>query len=331
MAADELGPVDFDLLADYVGGALDDSDEAVVARLIAEDPHWRRTYQLLAAGMAAAGAELSDLGSTPEPMPADLAVRLEQAFASARTTTSIADPTIIDPALVAPTEPHLEPVRGGDAADHHVSLGPASADRGAHGPGREARGRRRKRLRWAVPIAAAAGVLALAGVGFDYLTNGAGESAQSATSAAGSAERAAPMVDDAGSAGPAPVLRDEQILATGTNYTATTLGSTVSGYGTDRAKADPSGTASTQLTQRDAGRFSRLRDPAALRACLEAITQTAGQGPIEVQTVDYAQYDGRPALVVRFIAGGMTWSFAAGPNCGTPERGADELKWVQVR
>src|SRR4051794_8922015 len=82
MTADEFGTVDIDLLADYIGDALDESERDRVARLIADDPQWRSAHALLAPGMRQVGAELSALGAAPEPMPADLGVRLEAAFAA---------------------------------------------------------------------------------------------------------------------------------------------------------------------------------------------------------------------------------------------------------
>jgi hypothetical protein len=68
-----------------------------------------------------------------------------------------------------------------------------------------------------------------------------------------------------------------------------------------------------------------------LRACLDAIAKAAAAGPITVETVDYARYSGRPALVVRFTAGTATWAYAVGPNCGTPAVGASLVQRVQVR
>ena len=49
----EHAEVDIDLLADYIGGALDGADEAEVARLIAEDP--RISILILAASAASGG------------------------------------------------------------------------------------------------------------------------------------------------------------------------------------------------------------------------------------------------------------------------------------
>jgi hypothetical protein len=64
--------------------------------------------------------------------------------------------------------------------------------------------------------------------------------------------------------------------------------------------------------------LSRLTDPAQLRACLDDIV--AGQGG-RVSQVDYARYQGNPALIVSLV-GGRVSVVAAGPDCGLPSAGA---------
>ena len=353
MAHDELGPADIDRLADYIGGALHGPDEAAVARLIAEDPQWRTTYELLAPGMAAVGADLHALG-VAEPMPADLAARLDEAFTpSAAALSSVAEPTVIDPELAEPHEPHLEPVRGGrhlsvvpdsgvpdaeSAGTEPAGTEPAGTEPGAEpaGPGPRVRDRRKQRMRWAVPVAAAAGVLAFAGVGIDYLAGQTGGSADQATSAAGgSAEQAAPMMGS-DSAGVPPAVPADQILETGTNYTAASLATApgaARAAATNRQAVPKADASQSQPAAelRDTAELNRLRARDALQACVEAIAQANAGGPITVDAVDYARYDGRPALVVRFTAAGLTWVYAAGPNCGAPDRGAEVINRVQVR
>jgi hypothetical protein len=302
-----------------------------VARLIADDPQWRATYELLAPGMTAVGDDLHALGAEPEIMPADLAVRLDEAFRS-----PIALPTVIDPELAEPSEPHLEPVRG----DRHLSVVPGgdgpvrdrhlSTEPGSDSP---VRSRRRKRARWAVPVAAAAGVLAFAGLGIDYLAGQTGASDDQATStAAGNAEQAAPMMGS-DAPGPAPALREGQILETGTNYTAATLAAAAPAGAVTDSRAVPKAEASRRqrVSGLAPGELDRLRAPDALQACIDAIAQANAGGPITVETVDYARYTGRPALVVRFTSAGVSWAYAAGPNCGTPDLGADLVERVQVR
>ena len=311
----EHAEVDIDLLADYIGGALDGQDAAAVARLIADDPRWRSTYELLAPGMAEVGAGLRALGARPEPMPADVAARLDTVLTEADAASPVAEPTVIDPALTQPSEPLLVPVRGGQR--HPQGVRPSGADRSA---------RRRRRLRWAAPIAAAAGVVAFAAIGFGQLS---GDSAEDATSAAGSADQAAPMMESQ----LASLPPDDAIVTSGTNYTSPTLGEpsrvTVAepeAPKRNRAEASPEALAAGS----DIGPLRRLRLREALVACLEAIAQERGGTPIAVETVDYARYQGAPALIVRFVADGATWAVAAGPECGTPERRASLLETLRV-
>jgi hypothetical protein len=297
VTGDEFSAVDVDLLADYVGGALDGTPEhATVADLIARDPAWRRAHDTLAAGMTAVGAELRVLGKTPEPMPAELALRLDDAFAAPRRGS-----------LGAPSRP---PRRH----DGDRETTPA-----AH---------RRRWMRWAVPIAAAAAVLAFAGVGINYLAGNS--SPDSTTSAAGSAGRAEQVPLAASGLPPvAAVPTGEQIHSSGTDYDAATLGSTTPG--TPAARSGKGATLAPGVAgDSAAGPLVRLRAPSALLACLDAIATANGAGTITVQTVDYARFRGTPALVVRFSATNGTWAWASGPGCGAPGGGAATLASVPV-
>jgi hypothetical protein len=299
MTPDGHAEVDIDLLADYIGGALDGPDEDAVARLIADDPRWRETYDLLAPGMAEVGAGLHALGGESEPMPADVAARLDAAFAA---------PTPVEPAPATAAERHLHAVAGG------------GADRPA---------RRRRRLRWAAPIAAAAGVLAFAGVGIDYLV----DNSDTMTASSGSGDQAAPLTES--QAALVTVPPQERIVTSGTDYTQPTLGGPPA-----IAMAQPDDAA--RSSREDASRrpalgadldndpLRRLRPSDALLACLDAIARERGGNPITVETVDYARFQGAPALIVRFVADGVTWAWATGPDCGAPGRGTDSLGTLRV-
>jgi anti-sigma factor RsiW len=310
MTSEEFSGVDIDLLADYVGGALSDDDEATVARLIADDPRWQEAYETIAPGMASVQASLQEFES--EPMPADVIARLDAALAS-----PIAEPTPIEPALVTPAEPHLEPVRSGD---RHLTAVPGDSSTPA---------RRRRRLRWAAPIAAAAGVLAFAGIGIDYLATNDSPQSTSDSSAAGSAAENAPMIASDSAGGLVPAPSDKQILASGTDYLRATLGAR-SGQVMGAPAESSESRKSTGLSTDAAPELQRLRPRAALTACLEAIAQENNGGPITVETVDYARFEGSPAVVVRFSAGGQSWAWASGPECGTPAAEADRLFRVRV-
>jgi hypothetical protein len=72
---------DLDRLADYTAGVLDPPQAAEVERLIAADPAWAQAY----AELTAAGPWLDEAlsGLPREPMPADVAARLERAVQTA--------------------------------------------------------------------------------------------------------------------------------------------------------------------------------------------------------------------------------------------------------
>jgi hypothetical protein len=71
--------------------------------------------------------------------------------------------------------------------------------------------------------------------------------------------------------------------------------------------------------------LQRLTDPAAQAACLNAITAEYGG---RVSVVDFARFEGSPALVVVIdgarIAAGKRLVVVVGPTCGTGNAIADE-------
>jgi hypothetical protein len=314
VTADEFGEVDFDLLADYVGGALDGTPEhATVAALIASEPAWRDAHDELARGMAAVGAALGALGTTAEPMPAEVATRLAEAFAAA-------GPAADDEELGSPGRRHLSPVPAG-APEERASVR-------KRGP--EKRGRR---LRWAAPIAVAAAAVAFVGFGLDYLAGRSpdvtSDSAASggASSGAGRAENAPMLATDQApaAAGVAGLPPAGEIRSTGTDYLPTTLAKAGTNDARKLAPA-PGGVA----TDTAADPLARLRPGAGLQACLQAIADAHGAGAITVQSLDYARFTGTPALVVRFTAADGTWAWASGATCGSPGTGAATLGSAKV-
>ncbi|GAA0563489.1 hypothetical protein GCM10010172_53560 [Paractinoplanes ferrugineus] len=284
MTGAEFRGVDIDLLADYIGGALTGTpDEPVVVTLIADDPAWRAAYESLSGGMEAVGAELAAF--EPEPMPDDLIARLDAALAE--------------------PGPRLTLVPGDPAQDvHQADL--TKPERGTK-PGSA------RRLRWATPIAVAAGVIAFVGFGLDYLAGR--DSAQSDTAAAGaaadSAERNAAKI-------PAPAQ-----VASGTDYTSTTLSSaplrplTMASGGAESRSAPLSAPDKGGAALGGDSSLGRLHDATALQECLDAIAAQNNDGAIFADTVDFARFNGAPAIVVRFSSASGSWAWAAGPACGT--------------
>ena len=333
MTGAEFSGVDIDLLADYVGGALDGTpDEAVVAALVVDDPSWRDAHALLSGGVAAVSAQLQAL--PPEPMPAMVIARLDAALSQAATTAGketqggATAETKTQAATAADNE-----TRGGTTAETKTQGGTTPA--GGVAPVRQlAAVRERRRRRWAAPVGIAAGVLAFAGFGVQQF---AGDSAeQSATSSAGGAADEAPAMDTNGTlalpAGPA------EVSTSGTNYSRRTLGEVsvrsqavppeplAASSGKDRKLPAPSRGAMAEAD--DA--LSRLRAQEALLACIDAISDGNRAGAVTAQTVDYARFDGVPAVIVQFTADNGSWVWAVGPGCGARGGDADKLGAVKV-
>ena len=306
MTGADFTGVDIDLLADYLGGALDGTPEAArVAALIVDDPAWRDAHALLSVGMADVGDALHSWGAIPEPMPADVAARLDAALG--------------EPAEAAPApRRHLSAVPETDV-DRQTARRPRSW---------------RRTVRWGSPVAAAAAVLGLVGIGLSYLN--AGDSSSSSDSAAttagsGLAAQAAPEA--------AAVPGIAKITSTGIDYGPDTLaGETSEPFrAPDASKASPR--SSRQGTVPSSGGVSdqsladplaRLRPQGALQSCLDEIAAENGGGQITVQTVDYARYSGNPALIVHFTAGNGAWAWASGPDCGLPGVDPNTLDSVKV-
>ena len=162
MTGAEFSGVDIDLLADYVGGALDGTpDEAAVTALIAEDDAWREAHAALTEGVATVTADLRSFGAAPEPMPADVFARLDAALLAAG-----ADPQAgAGPERTAPIGDVFRGATAGPAAMEPGSDGVAPARHLVAVPS-ASRSKRARRLRWAAPVGIAAGVLAFVGFGF---------------------------------------------------------------------------------------------------------------------------------------------------------------------
>jgi hypothetical protein len=322
----EFGEVDIDLLADYIGGALTGTaDESVVAARIADDPAWRAAFASLSEGMTLVGAELGRMEI--EPMPADLAASLDAMFRGAEIPAgevrsadeSVGSSSTTGTDTSEPVTPHLTVVRDEDVAGD-----------GAPGvPNKQITKRAGRRMRWAAPIAVAAGLVAFVGFGLDYLagreaanTDSASDSSAAGSALSGEADREAP----AGRSG-APMLNS------GTDYTLGTLA--LEPIQPLNAPKDAPGSPLLESPRRAAGSddaaLSRLRLQDALQACLDAIQRDNAGGVIAVETVDFASFDGSPAVVVRFTAANGRWAWASGPACGTPGSGAATLGKVPVR
>lgn len=319
--------VDHELLADYVGGALVGTpDEMTVARLVERDEAWADAYARLAPAVAEVHAALLAY-RTAEEMPATVADQLRAALAA----TDAAPTTDGAPAegvtagraarpSVVPAQPHAGSRRPGGVPH------PATA-----GPGR----RRRRWQRVGAPVALAAVAVAAVGLlDLDQLgwgTDAPGSSTSTPEQAAAGVVRttAPPMrtgTDYQREDLAAPVSSPQQYSSQGTTE------SEPSGVGT--AESEPSGVGTTESEpsgvgiqgDRAAGSIGldRLTDPGALETCLAEIGVEHDAGRLAVEVVDYARFEGQPALVVRFAdETGARWAWVSGPECGVPGSGAD--------
>jgi hypothetical protein len=296
--------VDFDLLADYVGGALDGTPEQDrVAALVATDPGWAREHELLIAALAATADDLATFAEqTAEPMPDEVLSRLLGSLPETAATSSAG-------------------ARGGPGRDNRAPV------RRRPEAGQRPTGRARHRPRWrswAAPALVAASVAAFAGVWINQSV-GTGTTATD-TAAAG------PQVQEHNSAGGDALTLPR--YATGRDYTDAAV---AGGFTDGGVAAKPTESASVMSEQTNRSTRASMVDPellrlngdAALAVCVGAIEQELGRGPITVSAADFASYQGRPAVLIFFTdSSGARWGWAVGPDCGPG--GTDDLIRARV-
>jgi hypothetical protein len=334
----QRGEVDWDRLADHLGGALAGTAAgAEVERLVATDPGWSRAAAELATAFDAVTADLRGL---PEPsLPDDVAARLDAALGGS--PPAAAAPTLLPgagrpgrtpgPARPAPAAPAVpeqraaRPARGAAAA----SLRPA---------GRPRRTRRRRAARWGAGFALAAGVAAFAAVGITAL------SPSSPLSIAGSDDGGQPAsvperstrLELPGSGSPAPV-----VLASGGDYQPPTVmagqpevpapgaeGAPQVGPAGERdsiAQPPPELDPDQRIPDVVPPTLARLwAIPAAREQCLELVLAELDPAPVVIDVVDFARFEGEDALVIwATAADGSRLVWVSGPDCGTAAAGPD--------
>lgn len=328
MTGREFSEVDVDLLADYVCGALDGTpDEAVVAALVSDDPGWRSAHDALVPGMALVSDRLRDLG--PVCMPDEVAARLAAAFSALPAAPRAAS---LDAGSDAGAASADRPP-GVQAAELPAEKRRLSIVGGAQAAPTPPSGnaRQRRLRRWAVPLTAAAGVAAFAGAGIAYLADGP-ENMTAESSADSAAPANAPFMAPEGAEAdrlPAPAAgavlpSDQQITTTGAEYERASLREQAA---TSRQAA---AVTAKDLTHTAVPMLQRLLDRGALAVCLDAIARQNDAGQITVDSVDYARFEGNPALIVRFTAANGTWAWVAGPDCGAPGGDSDTVYQLPV-
>lgn len=290
--------VDWDLLADHLGGALAGTPEgARVERLVSTDPSWARAATELSVAMDAVAGDLRTL--PPLTMPVDVAARLDRALATATA-----------PDVAAAGAP-----RGRSAGE--------SRRPPAHPHPR----RRRRVARWGAGLAVAAGVAAFAAIGvngwepdqvFPGLADNGG--ADTAGGAAPESFNGAQVPDETG-----PLM-----VATGSDYDATTLAITEPARPSPRIgprnlpspphvlpETTPDDTPASPPPVVPDPLVRLWSDPAEREECLLMIAYAIQPPPVVIDTVDFASYDGEPALIIWATAGdGSRWAWVSGPDCG---------------
>ncbi|MFG1657941.1 hypothetical protein ACGFIY_15575 [Micromonospora chersina] len=306
MTSREFSEVDHDLLADYLGGALDGTPEqATVARLVEQDPAWAEAYAALTRAVELVHADLAAWAAEPAPeLPPTVADRIDAALAGAGPfSTPDASPAAVP----------AQPSRG-----THPAGGTGRPGRNT-GPGR----RSRRWARLAGPVALAAASVTAVGFGVSHLVDaGAGRTTAAGESAGSRADgEAAPLAA-------APFRTTGPARHSGTDYTPEGLSQPFAVFGAPSpslggGKGDTSGGEDEHRVGAGAT-LGRLAAPEALASCLSAIGGEHNAGPLTVDLVDYARFRGSPALVVTFTdAGGARWAWVSGPECGVPGSGAD--------
>ncbi|MDT5037760.1 MAG: hypothetical protein QOE03_2945 [Micromonosporaceae bacterium] len=311
MTEANFGDVDLDRLADYVGGALEGTpDETAVAELVITDPDWTRAHAALVAADVLVRTDLAVVAARSEPMPADVVSRLTAALA--------AEPPVEPAAGVAdagPGRPHLSALPGGrtDAAAERT--------------------RRLPQRRWSAIAGVAAAVMVVGfgavSVASRFAAGTDSTSSSSTDSKAGPALGRQPGSASDTAAGPAV------INASGVDYDASSLAAlaarpSVRGNGLRSSNAAAGGNleAASPVPQPFATVPEALRplsDPGTRGTCVNAITARYGGTPV---LLDYARYQGSPALVVLLdgVEGvaGRTRVVVVGPSCGAGTVGIDE-------
>jgi hypothetical protein len=289
------GPhVTTDVLADLQAGLLHDRAERAAREHLAECPECQADLEVLAAipdRLAAAGSV--------EPIPADVASRLDAALAAAASA----------PADVAAT-PTIVPSLGATAAHRRERSGP--------------RGLRLLQAAAAIVVVLGLGALAVSAI------NGGSEGGGASTAGGATSDRAAaaprsaavPVTASGRNWTPTTLAAAAPALASGT------FGPALSLYDSARktaASTTPSGTATDVPTPAEglesgsaAGPAARLSDPSALRTCVTNLND--GDQTLQPLAVDLAQWQGQPAAVLVFPTVGDPTSldvYVVAPDCPT--------------
>jgi hypothetical protein len=188
---------------------------------------------------------------------------------------------------------------------------------------------RRRRPRWSRLAGAATAVAAGVAICVGGLTLVRSQSQSGSTSSAGSA------VDGAAAPGVAmPSSAGLVVAHSGLDYTAATLpsripsgqaeaqtanGEKVPDFASVPRGLDPSAVPAPAQVPAPLRRLAAFGD---LQTCLGLLSTTYGRAP---ELVDYARFQGKPALVVVLSGSGSPRVVVVGPACGLPASGTDQI------
>lgn len=341
MSGARFGEVDLDLLADYVGGALDGTAEAgAVAGRIAADPAWERAHADLTAALAAVETDLATFAVTTVPMPADVAARIDAALAGAAPAAPL-DTTVAERSGATAAGPG-DPAGGGGRPSLSVLPGGRVDDRAGRGGRTGQTGRSRRWSRWGGGAAAAAALVAVVGLGVNTLVTGSANNETASTT--GGAAAPNPYRADGGAQGQEDAAGSgssagSQVVASGTDYRRDTLAKAASLQAAPQQAVAGTDGVPTPTRVRVPPRpqdvppaLVRLSTPVELERCLAAIAAAYARPPSRVQVADLSAFEGRPAVVAVLVGGdGERVAWVSGPECGTPAAGADTIYTSAVR
>jgi hypothetical protein len=185
---------------------------------------------------------------------------------------------------------------------------------------RRARRPRRSRIAVAATAVAAGAVICVAGLN---LVRSQSQSGTSSSGLSAGDKRAAPAIGSG---------RGPLILSSGRDYTPQTVDSLPMSENAMQGQAPQEGPSDFARTGTDAtgkpSGLSRLASPADLQICLGLLASAYQRAPT---LVDYAHYQGRPALVVVLSGASGREVVVVGPNCGLPGSGTDQIYAAPVR
>lgn len=306
-------------------------------------------------------------GDAGVPVPADVVARLDRALGEAARGVpgavgagAAATGTVGTSAVAAGPGSSTDAGTAEQGSTSTVVSLAAQRDRGRRDRGGRDRGRR---TRWALGGAAAASVavLAVAGVGLgvlqtgsenaDVTSSGREESGGSAVDGSAGSAQAPPGSTGAPSARSSPGIAipndaerpiGRRLVASGQDYDRAGLAADVRillaapPVGTSRSSGGPTSGLEAPLGRDLPAGLDALREltvPSTLAGCLQALAAGGATGAEAAAgstlLVDYARFEGRPAIVVVLRGdGGMLEAVVAGPGCGRTD--SDEVVRVPL-